>query len=184
MPQCARLLSFYESPFCGRFMKTLEKIRLTAYLRLFSFLRIPLLGWVRPSIIEMNEHKTVLAIPLSRRSRNHIGVMYFGALAMGGEAAVAFPAVLEIQKSGKPVTFLFKNFKADFKKRCEGDVHFLCDQGAEVRELIHRAIQNPGERFEGEFQSRAVVPSVDANEVAATFTLTLSTKLNIRKPKA
>lgn len=161
-------------------VKKIDQIKATAFLRLFSFWKIPLLWWVRPSIIEMDERKTELKIPLGRRSQNHLGVMYFGALAMGAEAAVAVRAVQEIQKSGKRVDFLFKDFTANFMKRAEGDVHFISDQGIEVKDVIAKTIQS-GERESKTFRSYAVVPSKDPNEIIAEFTVTLSAKYRPKK---
>jgi acyl-coenzyme A thioesterase PaaI-like protein len=152
-----------------------ERLKANLFLRLFSFFKIPLLGWVRPSLIEVNDTKTVLMIPLCRRTKNHLGVMYFGALAVGAEAAVAVRAVSEIQKSGQRVDFLFKDFSANFLKRAEGDVHFICEQGREVRDLIQKTLQTK-ERENQTFRSYAVVPSKNPNEVVAEFTVTLSVK--------
>lgn len=156
-------------------MNKFEQIKATAFLRVFSFLKIPLLGWIRPRILEANDTTTVLMVPLSRRTKNHLNVMYFGALAMGAEAAVAVRAVSEIQKSGRRVDFLFKDFQADFLKRAEGDVHFICDQGLEVRALIEKAIAT-GERVTETFRSYAIVPSKDPQAVIGEFKVSLSVK--------
>src|SRR5947209_683163 len=88
----------------------------TIFLRLFSFWKIPLLGWIRPSVLESGD-RTILKVPLNRRTKNHLGVMYFGALAMGAEAAIAIKAVEAIHQSKQRVDFLFKDFQANFLKR-------------------------------------------------------------------
>jgi acyl-coenzyme A thioesterase PaaI-like protein len=161
-------------------VKKIDQFKATAFLRLFSFVKIPLLGWIRPTVMEMDEQRTVLKIPLNRRTKNHLGVMYFGAIAMGAEAAVAIRAVQEIQKSGQRVDFLFKDFTANFIKRCEGDVHFVCEQGSEVRDVISKTIQT-GQRETKTFRSYAIVPSQDPKEIVAEFTVTLSAKARLVK---
>ena len=90
----------------------------TVLVRLFAFLKIPLLWWVRPHIIEISQSRVVLMIPLGRRSKNHLGVMYFGALAMGAEACVAIKAIRAIQESKMKVDFIFKDFQAYFLILC------------------------------------------------------------------
>ena len=105
-------------------MNFIEKVKATAQIRLYAFLYIPLLWWVRPTLVENSEKNTILKIPLCRRTKNHLGVMYFGALAMGAEAAVAIRAIKVIQTSRRKVDFIFKDFHADFLKRAEGDVFF------------------------------------------------------------
>lgn len=157
-----------------------QRLKANVLLRLFGIVKIPLLAWVHPRIVEMDEKTTVLEVPLSRRTKNHLNVMYFGALAMGAEAAVALRAFDEIRKSGRKVDFIFKDFQANFLKRAEGSVQFVCDQGPEVRDLVQLAIRT-GERQTKTFRSFARVPSIDPNEVVAEFKVTMSLKL--RSPK-
>ncbi len=156
-------------------MNRFERYKATLYVRLFTMMKLPLLAWVRPSVIQMDENTTVLKIPLARRTKNHLNVMYFGALAMGGEATVALPAVIAIRDTGNKVNFLFKDFQANFLRRAEGDVHFHCEESAQVRELINKALKSD-DRFEHTFRSFAVVPSKDPNEVIAEFKVTMTVK--------
>lgn len=157
-------------------MQGFEKLKANFLLRLFGIMKIPLLAWVRPTIVTMNETTTELKVPLSRRTKNHLNVMYFGALAMGAEAAVALKAFEEIHKSKKRVDFIFKDFQANFLKRAEGSVHFYCDEGPGVRELVQLAIDS-GERQTKTFRSYAKVPSVNPDEIVAEFKVTMSLKL-------
>lgn len=102
--------------------------------------------------------------------------MYFGALAMGAEAAVAIRAIHTIQHSKRKVDFIFKDFQADFLKRAEGDVTFTCEQGPQVQALVEKCIQS-GQRESETFESYALVPSKNPTEKVATFKVTLSVKL-------
>ena len=161
-------------------MTKLDQIKYTFFLRLFTFTKIPLLCWVRPSVIEFNDQKTILKIPLGRRSKNHLGTMYFGALSMGGEAAVAAKAIQTIRSLGKPVDFVFKDFQANFYKRAEGDAHFVCESGDELKKLVQKCITS-GERENQTFESYAIIPAIDKVERVATFKVTLSVKLRQKK---
>ena len=49
----------------------------TVRLRLWTLANIPLLFFLRPSVVEASPQRTVVRIPLPRRSRNHLGSMYF-----------------------------------------------------------------------------------------------------------
>ena len=154
--------------------KFLETAKMTAFLRLYAFAKIPLLSAIHPTLLEVSAKRVVLKVPLTRFTKNHLGVMYFGALSMGAEAAVAIKAVHAIQKY-KKIDFIFKDFKADFLKRADGDVHFICDQGDEVLTLVEKAEQS-GVRENQTFHSYAVVPSKDPNLKIAEFAVTLSLK--------
>ena len=100
--------------------------------------------------------------------------MYFGVLAVGADVTGGFLAMDSIMKSGRKVALIFKDFKADFLKRPEGDVHFYCDDGLEIRELVKKAIET-GERHNFNMLIESTVPSISM-DVVARFRLTLSLK--------
>lgn len=158
----------------------IDRVKQTAFIRLYTFWKIPLIWWIRPSVIEMGKSRTELKIALSRRTKNHLNSMYFGALAIGAELVIAAKAVQTIQEQRKRVDFVFKDFKGEFLKRAEGDVHFICDQGEAVEALIKKTIQT-GEREEAHFTSYALVPSKNPQEKVAQFELTLSVRYKAKK---
>jgi len=147
----------------------------TTRLRLWALFRIPLLFFLRPSVVEATPARTVVRIPLSRRSRNHLGSMYFGALCAGADLAGALTAMRRIEASGRRVSLIFKDVHARFFQRAEGDVLFECDDGAAVEALVARAIAS-GEREELPVRIVARVPDKLGEEPAAEFQLTLSLK--------
>ena len=158
-----------------------DLFKYTALIRLYTFTYIPLLWWVRPSLVAFDDTQFVIKIPLFRRTQNHLKTMYFGALSMGGEAAVAGTAIKAIHDSGEKVDYIFKDFKAQFLKRAEGDVHFVCEQNKEIQALVQKALLS-GEREQQTFASYALVPSRSKTEKVALFEVTLSMKK--RKGKA
>lgn len=147
----------------------------TLILRLFGWFRVPLLAFTTPSVLEINDERSVIKIPLYYRTRNHLGAMYFGALNIGAEAGIGILAYRAIQSTGKRIDFIFKDFKADYLKRAEGDVHFICEDGLKIAELVQAAAAST-ERQNGTFRSYAIVPSKSPTEKVAEFTLTLSVK--------
>lgn len=152
-----------------------NRLRNTTLLRLYTFMKIPLIWWIRPSVLEMGKKRTVIEVGLNRRTKNHLGSMYFGALAIGAELVVAAKAVHAIYESKQKVDFVFKDFKAQFLKRAEGPVHFICDCGDEVEALVAKTIAN-GERETQTFSGYAIVPSKDPSEKILVFDVTLSVK--------
>ena len=69
----------------------------TMYLRLFGFLKIPMLFWLRPSVMEINQTTCKVKIPLGRRQKNHLNSMYFGVLAAGADCAGGLVAMQAIR---------------------------------------------------------------------------------------
>ena len=151
-----------------------EKTRETLSLSWIGLTKIPLLFYVGVSVAEISSERMVVRIPLRRRTRNHLGSMYFGALCAGADCAVGVFAMHLIKKQPKNIALVFKDFEAQFLKRAEGDVHFCCNQGREIAELVAQAAASD-ERVEKQFEAIATVPSI-SDEPVARFKLTLSLK--------
>lgn len=147
----------------------------TLMLRAFGFFKIPLLFFVSPSVVELTSKRCVVKIPLTRRSRNHLKSMYFGALAAGADCAGGLIAMRLIEDGKHKVSLVFKDFTAEFLKRAEGDVHFTCEQGDELRDFVEKVVAS-GERMNLPVKVVATVPSMLGDEPVARFTLTLSLK--------
>jgi acyl-coenzyme A thioesterase PaaI-like protein len=156
-------------------MTFLEKLRATLGVRTFAFFKIPLIFYVSPFIEEFNNKRIVVRIPLKRRTRNHLKSMYFGVLATGADCAGGLMAMRLIQESGRKVSLVFKDFKAEFLKRAEGDVLFTCEDGAAIRALVARALASD-DRVNDTVHVTATVPSLLGAEPVALFELTLSLK--------
>ena len=147
---------------------------------MFGLTKVPMIWYVRPRVISLSEELVEICIPLRWRTRNHLGAMYFGALAVGADVAGGLLAVKLIKDSGENISFVFKDMKGEFLKRAEGDVHFVSTTGDRARRLVERAIQT-GERVDDTVDIIAKVPSKLGDEPVAKFTLTLSLKKSPRK---
>ena len=130
--------------------------------------------YVKPSVMEISDERVVVRIPLRRRTRNHLGSMYFGALSVGADCSVGALAMYLIKRQPENISLIFRNFSAEFHKRAEGDVDFCCSQGKEISNLIAQAAAS-GERVEMPVNVIATVPAQGGDPVA-TFRLTLSLK--------
>tara|TARA_Y100001970_G_C13999324_1_gene732477 strand:- start:130 stop:606 length:477 start_codon:yes stop_codon:yes gene_type:complete len=155
-------------------MKLSKIIKANFYLKYFSLTKIPLIWFCRPKIINISSESIEIKIDLNRRTKNHLNSMYFGTLSIGADITGGFLAMLCIQESKKKVALIFKDFNAEFLKRAEGDVHFICKQGDSISNLVNKAIQT-GNRENMLLEISAFVPSISA-EIVAKFQLTLSLK--------
>ena len=153
-----------------------KKLQNTMFVQLFGFLKVPLIFWVSPSVIKMDDKECIIKIPLNRRTKNHLNSMYFGVLCTGADIAGGLVAMNEITASKKKVALSFKDFNAEFLKRAEGDVHFIVTQIPEIKHFVGEVIKS-GERMNFSVQIKAIVPKINPNEVVANFSLTLSLKV-------
>lgn len=148
----------------------------TLAVRLWALRNVFLLWFVKPSILEVNERRCVVRIPLNWRTRrNDIQAMYLGVLCMGADVASGLIAFDQMQKRKLKISFVFKDMKAEFLKRAEGDVHFTNEDGPAIQELIARALAG-GERENATVRVIATVPKKLGDEPVATFEMTLSIK--------
>ena len=64
---------------------TLSKMNWLLFL--LSRFKIPVIGFVKPKLLVLNDTDVEVKIRLRRRSKNHLNSMYFGALAIGADVA-------------------------------------------------------------------------------------------------
>jgi acyl-coenzyme A thioesterase PaaI-like protein len=139
--------------------------------RLFGFLKVPMIGYVRPKVLELNAARAVVRVPLSWRTKNHLNSMYFGALAVGADLACGLIGMFHIEAADRPVSLVFKDIQGDFLRRPTGHVLFTCDDGKAIAEGVAQTLAS-GERVNIPCAIRATVAGND--DSVATFRMTLS----------
>ncbi len=147
----------------------------TLAIRYFGLTKIPLILFVRPRVITLDNERCVIRIPLRRRTRNHLKSMYFGTLAIGADLAGGLIAMDMIAKSRHRISLVFKDMQADFLKRVDGDAIFTCKDGAKINSLIQNVV-DAGERQHETLNISVTSPEKYGEEILATFSLTLSLK--------
>lgn len=147
----------------------------TAKVRAWALRYVFLLYFVKPTVLEVSEERCEVVIPLNWRTRNHLKSMYFGALCIGADVSGGLIAFFLSSRMKAKISFVFKDLKADFLKRAEDDVHFSCEDGAAIRDLMQRTMES-GERQEALVHVTARVPRKMGDEPVAKFELTLSIK--------
>jgi acyl-coenzyme A thioesterase PaaI-like protein len=154
----------------------------TALLRLVG-LRIPVLLFLGPRVLELDEERCAIEIPYGWRSKNHlIGGMYFGALCAGADLAGGFPAARLI-RANPDLRLVFGEMRAEFLKRADGDVVFRSTSVRRVAAAAREAVRT-GERVSAPVEIVATVPSRYGDEPVARFQMTLSLKVKARAEAA
>jgi acyl-coenzyme A thioesterase PaaI-like protein len=158
----------------------LQLLKETWKLRAFGFLKIPLVFFCSPRVVEISEGAVEIAIPLNYRTKNHLGSMYFGVQAVGADVAGGLLAMNRILETGNKVNLVFKDFRAEFLKRPEGAVHFRSTDGAKVRALVDRALES-GERENDTVEIIGTCPTKLGDEPIGRYFLTISLKRKNQK---
>lgn len=117
----------------------------TFKIRAWARLNVPMIAYAWPRVVESSTETVVIELPLRRRTKNHWGTMYFGALAVGADLAVGLLAMNGIEKyreeTGEKMSLVFKDFQAEFQRRPDGPVQFRCQDGEAIQAAILEARQ-------------------------------------------
>ena len=144
-------------------------------LRLVTWWQIPVICYCRPQIIHLDDEYCTLRIPLNWRTRNHVQSMYIGVFTVGADLTGGLLTLSSIRKRKRKVVLIFKDFHANFFKRAEQDVIFICRM---VQQLImqssRRWIKANGSIYRSNIT--AMLSQDTEDDPVANFRLTLSMK--------
>ncbi len=155
-------------------MNVLTKAKIKLWM--FAHFKVPLIGYTAPTLIRMDEQELVLKIKFRRKTKNHLNSMYLGALVIGADVASGMHAVYFTERSGKKVSLAFKSMSADFIKRPQKDVYFVCKHGQTVESMIEQSSQSR-ERVTQNIPIEAFTDYPENPEKIATFEMGLSVRV-------
>ena len=144
-------------------------------LRMITWWQIPVICYCRPQIIHLDDEYCKLRIPLNWRTRNPVQSMYIGVFTVGADLTGGLLTLRSIQKRKRKVVLIFKDFNANFFKRAEKDVIFICRDGVEIDHAVQQAVDK-GERINLPINITAMLSQDTENDPVANFRLTLSIK--------
>ncbi len=145
----------------------------------FGLRYIPLIGFCSPKIREMSDSHIVISMPHTWRTKNHLGSIYFGALAIGADLAGAFLVFSKARERGINANFAFKDVQGEFLKRPEAEVWFRSDDGKVIDAMMDESIAT-GQRINRTVSIQITCPSLHGEEAMAKYSLTLSVKATKR----
>lgn len=155
-------------------MKALTRFK--CFLWYFGHFKVHLIGHLRPKLIALDDRQIVAKLPFSRRSKNHLNSMYFGALAVGADLAGGLHSFYHAERAKVKVSVAFKSFQAQFLRRPESDVYFVCEMGEEVKAMIEES-KVTGQRINKPIAIKAYINYPEKAEEVADFSLELSIKV-------
>lgn len=150
--------------------------RFKFFLWYFGRFKVPMIGYVHPKIITLDDHRIIIKLPLCRRNRNHLHSMYFGALSVGADIAGGMHGFYHADQMKHTVSLAFKSFQAQFLKRPESDVYFISEMGQDIKAMIETS-KKTGERMNKPIRIKAFIHYDTNPEEVADFTLELSIKV-------
>ena len=140
---------------------------------MMGMFKIPMIAYVRPKLLLLDDHKVQLRIRLRRRTKNHLKSMYFGSLAVGADVAAGLHAFYFAEQSDAKLSFAFKSVKAEFHQRATTDVLFESNEGVVIQKVISAAIESK----ERKNHPVMVYAYNTSKELVATFIMEISVKV-------
>jgi hypothetical protein len=140
---------------------------------LLGLLKIPIIGFVRPKLLHIDDSSIKVLIRQRRRTNNHLGSMYLGELTVGADIAGAlhlfYYSLLFDQKN---VSIAFKEFRGVFLLRAEGDITFECSDGLKMKAALEES-RRTGDRMNQLVEIQALNSE---RQVVAQFEMVVSVK--------
>jgi acyl-coenzyme A thioesterase PaaI-like protein len=111
---------------------------------------IPLAGGLEVRVREVTDSRCEMTMPLSRRTRNHVGSMYIGAQMTLADLTVG--VLLFRRFPPGPFAGLIRRVEADFVAKAKGTMTCICELPADAAQALDQVRTNP------EGKSEAWVP--------------------------
>lgn len=152
-----------------------HKLRL--HLWMLSYFKIPMIALCRPRLQEINPERIVIRIPLYFFTKNHYGSMYFGAQAVGADLAAGYLGYAICEEQNLHSGLVFKDLRAEFLKRPESDVYFVCTQGSQIQSQVQESLTTDSRVTRAIDVEAFTHFNTSRQELVSRFTLGLSLKV-------
>ena len=151
---------------------SIKKMRWLLFL--LGFMKIPMIRYTKPKLLAIDDNTVRVKIKLSRRTKNHLSSMYFGALSVGADIAGGIQVFYFSKKMDRKVSFAFKGMNAQFLKRAESDIVFESNEGQKIQKAMEKSLIE-GSRIN---DSIMVEAKNDSGEIVATFEMIVSVRVS------
>ena len=102
--------------------------------------KLPAAWFMGVRVKQITAERGEITLPYGWRSQNPFNSIYFAAQAAAAEFSTGALAMLALEGRGK-ISMLVSHIEMDFTKKANSTTIFTCTQGAEVFEVVERAIQ-------------------------------------------
>ena len=141
--------------------------------RMFFLYKLPSAFFSGLRIIDVDQNKCIVSVPLKWFTQNPFRSTYFASLAMAAEMSTGILAMMHVYKSKPAISMLVTKMEANYFKKAIDKTFFVCAEGKLISDIIEDAVQTN--------ESKSVtVKSVGRNkdgELIAEFLFTWSFKM-------
>ncbi len=107
----------------------------------FLFFKLPSAYWSGVRVQRITDNECTVTVKHKWFNQNPFNSMYFAVQAMAAELTTGAMVLLKIRKSGKSISMLVANNKANFSKKATGVITFRCIDGNMIDDAIKKTIE-------------------------------------------
>lgn len=107
----------------------------------FLFFKLPSAYWSGVRVQRITDNECTVTVKHKWFNQNPFNSMYFAVQAMAAELTNGAMVLLKIRKSGKNISMLVANNKANFSKKATGVITFRCVDGNRIDDAIMKTIE-------------------------------------------
>lgn len=107
----------------------------------FLFFKLPSAYWSGVRVQRITDNECTVTVKHKWFNQNPFNSMYFAVQAMAAELTTGAMVLLKIRKSGKSISMLVANNKANFSKKATGVITFRCVDGNMIDDAIKKTIE-------------------------------------------
>ncbi|MFS4467962.1 DUF4442 domain-containing protein [Maribacter sp. 2210JD10-5] len=112
----------------------------TSKFNTFTFFKLPSAWWCGVRLKYMDEKKAIVTVKHKWFNQNPFKSMFWAVQGMAAELATGAMMIDQIRNSGKKISMLVQNNKANFSKKATGKITFTCEDGHLIKAALDRTI--------------------------------------------
>ncbi|MCV6630882.1 MAG: DUF4442 domain-containing protein [Flavobacteriaceae bacterium] len=142
-----------------------------------TFFKLPSAWWTGVRLKSVNEKEAITTAKLGWRNQNPFKSMFWAVQGMAAEFATGALVIGYIRSTGKSISMLVVNNKANFSKKAVGRIHFTCVDGDKVEGAIAEAVKTG----EGQTIWMQSVGRDSSGDIVSTFDFEWSIRVKQKK---
>ncbi|MEO9511522.1 MAG: DUF4442 domain-containing protein [Flavobacteriaceae bacterium] len=107
----------------------------------FTFFALPAAWWCGVRVKYIDDKKTVTTVKHRWINQNPFKSMFWAVQGMAAELSTGAMVINQIKDSGRKISMLVLNNKANFSKKATGKITFTCEDGHLIEDAIKKTIE-------------------------------------------
>ncbi len=106
----------------------------------FTFFKLPSAWWCGVRLRYIDQQKAIVTVKHKWFNQNPFNSMFWAVQGMAAELSTGAMMIDQINATGKKISMLVANNKANFTKKATGRITFTCEDGHLIKEALEKTI--------------------------------------------